>query len=371
VIYFADSFQVAKVPPMPPIKRIARTGLPDKERAVCARLREVRQHLRLTQTEFAVQIGISRERLASYEDARAPVRADVGLRACRQFVVSEKWLATGFMYSESKPVPLTAWEAHFTMDLIREFKPDQFKPRQPFGAAYQAYFSPKYEQLAKALLKRGSHPFPRIVLNHADDLSAIKNAFDFCICTCSRMLGPQDQKRLFFALIISARVLWQELSEQVEPRNESTDFERALSTIESENAQEWFWGYQVVRALNPYWNPQRKRLLLTNVDESVKTAPVKSQLRDLLADLNQLTKESGKKTELAAFLGAPLASVSRWLSGEREPGGEIALLLRRWADDPELHDKQESPGRVSARPRPKAQVSKSGYEKPTQVRKKE
>jgi hypothetical protein len=257
------------------------------------------------------------------------------------------------------------------MDLIREFKPDQFKPRQPFGAAYQAYFSPKYEQLAKALLKRGSHPFPRIVLNHADDLSAIKNAFDFCICTCSRMLGPQDQKRLFFALIISARVLWQELSEQVEPRNESTDFERALSTIESENAQEWFWGYQVVRALNPYWNPQRKRLLLTNVDESVKTAPVKSQLRDLLADLNQLTKESGKKTELAAFLGAPLASVSRWLSGEREPGGEIALLLRRWADDPELHDKQESPGRVSARPRPKAQVSKSGYEKPTQVRKKE
>jgi hypothetical protein len=32
-----------------------------------------------------------------------------------------------------------------------------------------------------------------------------------------------------------------------------------------------------------------------------------------------------------------LASVSRWLSGEREPGGEIALLMLKWV---ELQERQ-------------------------------
>jgi transcriptional regulator with XRE-family HTH domain len=75
--------------------------------------------------------------------------------------------------------------------------------------------------------------------------------------------------------------------------------------------------------------------MLTNTESDAKLPPVKSQLENLLADLNHLTKESGKKTELADFLGAPLASVSRWLSGEREPGGETTLKMLRWVEQQE------------------------------------
>jgi DNA-binding transcriptional regulator YiaG len=75
--------------------------------------------------------------------------------------------------------------------------------------------------------------------------------------------------------------------------------------------------------------------LLTDTESAEKLPPVKSQLKNLLADLNRLTEEQGKKTELAEFLGAPLASVSRWLSGEREPGGETTLKMLRWVEQQE------------------------------------
>lgn len=62
---------------------------------MCARLRDAREFLRLSQEEIASQIGTSRSRLASYEEKRAPIRADLALRLCHQFILGEEWLATG------------------------------------------------------------------------------------------------------------------------------------------------------------------------------------------------------------------------------------------------------------------------------------
>lgn len=82
---------------------------------------------------------------------------------------------------------------------------------------------------------------------------------------------------------------------------------------------------------------------LTEAASSNKTMGVKAQLPSLLERLKEATAESGKKSELAAFLSratksdVPLASVSRWLAGEREPGGEIALQMLRWC---ELQERQ-------------------------------
>jgi DNA-binding transcriptional regulator YiaG len=64
-------------------------------------------------------------------------------------------------------------------------------------------------------------------------------------------------------------------------------------------------------------------------------ADVKKQLPSLLERLNQATTETGKMSALAAYLKAPLASVSRWLSGKREPGGEITLRMLRWVEHEE------------------------------------
>jgi hypothetical protein len=75
-----------------------------------------------------------------------------------------------------------------------------------------------------------------------------------------------------------------------------------------------------------------------------ETAPkhggdVKAQLPELLERLKKATAQPGKKTALAKFLKAPLASVSRWLSGEREPGGEVTLKLLRWCEFQERQTK--------------------------------
>ena len=111
-----------------------------------------------------------------------------------------------------------------------------------------------------------------------------------------------------------------------------------------------------------------ERKLLTEPSIPAILPPVKSQLDNLLAGLNRLTNETGKKTELADYLGAPLASVSRWLSGEREPGGETTLQMLRWVQEQERQP--NTLGSAMNIAKGKTQVSKSSNEKQTQVRKK-
>ncbi len=77
---------------------------------------------------------------------------------------------------------------------------------------------------------------------------------------------------------------------------------------------------------------ENSKIELTDASILSKTLPVKTQLPGLLERLKKATATPGKKTELAGFLKAPLASVSRWLSGEREPGGEVTLQLLHWVE---------------------------------------
>jgi DNA-binding XRE family transcriptional regulator len=66
-----------------------------RERAIGARLKEVREFLHQSQSAFAAEIGIKKVRLASYETGRVPIRWEIALEICHQFLVSEHWLATG------------------------------------------------------------------------------------------------------------------------------------------------------------------------------------------------------------------------------------------------------------------------------------
>ena len=81
------------------------------------------------------------------------------------------------------------------------------------------------------------------------------------------------------------------------------------------------------------FTPENKDL--TDSESADKHSAVKSQLPNLLERLNRATKETGKMSALAVFLKVPLASVSRWLSGKREPGGEITLKLLQWVEQQE------------------------------------
>jgi len=62
---------------------------------VGARIANERKALGLTQSQLAERIGISRGRLASYEDGRGCLRCGIAFNICRNLVLSEQWLATG------------------------------------------------------------------------------------------------------------------------------------------------------------------------------------------------------------------------------------------------------------------------------------
>jgi transcriptional regulator with XRE-family HTH domain len=80
--------------------KLGYSRLPETEEAICLRLREVRQNLKWKQRDFAGELGITRERLASYEYARAPVRYSLAKKLGETFDVNQRWLATGKLPKE-------------------------------------------------------------------------------------------------------------------------------------------------------------------------------------------------------------------------------------------------------------------------------
>jgi len=114
-----------------------------------------------------------------------------------------------------------------------------------------------------------------------------------------------------------------------------------LSAVENATINHWLStaGSTPFRAVWPmlanFIQTKGENLHLTESATPAKSIAVKLQLPSLLERLNRATKESGKMTALADFLGVPLASVSRWLSGKREPGGEITLRLLKWVEQQE------------------------------------
>lgn len=146
--------------------------LPPEEQVICARLRIAREQLGLTQAEAAKQLKITRERLLIYEYGRAPLRCDLALRFCRQFVISEEWLATGLCDSMEQAAAAhglsfgTDWHAlggiffRQSMDLLAEPLTHQVPPGALFTVAWEQFLRARYAELAMEFFYT-----PRIVLS--------------------------------------------------------------------------------------------------------------------------------------------------------------------------------------------------------------
>jgi hypothetical protein len=66
-----------------------------REAEVGRRMQQVREHINWPQPAFAAELDISRDRLASVEYARTPLRYSDGYRMCVVFDISPAWLADG------------------------------------------------------------------------------------------------------------------------------------------------------------------------------------------------------------------------------------------------------------------------------------
>lgn len=180
-------------------------GLDKRRGEVAARLRQAREFLRLTQIDFASQVSISRERLASYEDGRAPLRMDIALRVCRQFFVSEFWLATGAVNEKSlKAKKLSGFDdldARLAMALAVEPIALACPPGVSFADGFDQYLAQEYSSLA-----RDSKGFPRITLLRSDSQEYFINALHCLVAFWKRGLPPENLLSFFVLMAQDAHI---------------------------------------------------------------------------------------------------------------------------------------------------------------------
>jgi transcriptional regulator with XRE-family HTH domain len=358
---------------------VRRKKLPAREIEICNRMRAARELLQLTQDGCAHQIGLNRSTLQNYELCRTPVRFEVALRFCRQLIISEEWLATGrfdLAHEKAKALGFTREGENLTgldevlfrqcVDLMSEPAALHIPTGTLFSRAYDATLQAHYRDLVFAFFF-----FPRICLSDADSpklavnlLTAINERYIILLSNAalSRNLKPPAAWRPYTRFVFEcAHFVFGRMMRPAPALTHGPDYPDWLPyLIANPEARMPFMGEEAQPVQAQQWKSEN--ILLTTSSTSEKLPPVKSQLDNLLATLNRVTKERGKKTALADFLGAPLASVSRWLSGETEPGGETTLRLLEWVQAEEV--KPKSPGSATTPPERKTQLRKSTvYEK--------
>jgi len=84
----------------------------ERERAVCARVKSLREGLQYSQPAFALALGLTVDQLASIEYGRVPLRCAIGQWICQRFDVNQRWLAEGkapkfyYVYYSGSRAPL-------------------------------------------------------------------------------------------------------------------------------------------------------------------------------------------------------------------------------------------------------------------------
>jgi len=286
--------------------------MPAREKAICRRLREFRLWTGLSQAEFSSVVGLNLRAYASYEYERSQLNYVAAWRILTAMhMLNPIWLAEG-AGEMLEGRHFTCWSPEDT----------GLGPRTAFSFVYDT-------QLKRPLLRSP-------VLRLLEPIKGLR-MFTFASDISGRLFSKErfgDFLSGWLAALPDSNVndFLNELfrrAAQVFARYPRDKDQQAIETRRAE-----IYRIEERRRFGSASQNSEKRVL-TGVAVSGKLAPVKSQLKNLLADLNRLTREPGTKTKLADFLSAPLTSVSRWLSGEREPGGETTLKMLRWVQEQE------------------------------------
>jgi hypothetical protein len=112
--------------------------LTEREKLICWRLREFRELTQIPRTKFALGIGITGERMASYETGRARVPYGVARQIVLRFWMSEVWLAEGI------------GESTLILDTGPE-RPEIIPDGMPFSEAYDTFLKRLLDEQSKSL----------------------------------------------------------------------------------------------------------------------------------------------------------------------------------------------------------------------------
>jgi transcriptional regulator with XRE-family HTH domain len=266
------------------------------------RLRWVRQKANLTLDEFGERVGVGRSYISKLENGHRLNVSENFLRAlCFDCFVNRDWILNG----AGEP---------FTWDHLNETANKgyiTFPPKPPENARKAAFF--------EALVPAGMA------------ISASEKIEDLAQFMSHIPFFHEDSRVEFIHILteeLNARISWRN-----EHPNDSSVFTGAISQVGKLAVLSI--RYQAEgRSKIPIVNETRKTDL-TNIVLSDNIQSVKAQLPELQKRLNEATRKRGTKTALAKFMGVKLPTVSRWLSGEKEPGGETTLRLLHWVEQQE------------------------------------
>ena len=280
----------------------------DRERMICASVVKFRKKIGWSQKDFAAVLGVSLNQWASVEYGRTPLRYDVAWKMRILFKVSLEWLSVGefgpdSVFNDELPPPDSTGLPESALLSEVSDKVNGSVPEFNYAAK-----RPKEIKLDK---KEMAHrAFVSFGLREQIDvwIAKVPDGYtgDFCdkfFELAKKYLGalPKEPDALVNARLDA--LMWEEMRRELRQR---------------------------LRGGTPLQKSD-----LTESEMSIKTDDVKSLLPKLLERLKKASSEPGKKSELAKYLGVPLASVSRWLSGDREPGGEITLKMFHWVEQQE------------------------------------
>lgn len=289
--------------------------MPESERQICQRLLDFRRSIKLSREALAEELGVTASKLKSYEYGRVPLPYLFAAKLCRTFGINPVWLVEGkeLMRVENE-------------DLLNPKIESEIRSRTLFSFAYNAFIKPhlsegeggKFQKSVRKIEPQLANA--GLVINFPRSVGTIDA--DTLIAMLAKTFSPFVSKlppTLRFSLfrdLVNASKEFEKLHLE-----EIMAFEKAHKPAVSQD-----------ETLKLQSLPKKD---LTYVSESVKHDDVQAQLPKFIERLKMATRERGQKTTLAKYLGVPLASVSQWLSGEREPGGETTLRMLHWVEQQE------------------------------------
>lgn len=275
------------------------------ERAICGRLKSFREKIGWNRSSFAARIGITHARLASIELAWTPLNYEVAWKIKEVFGLSLMWLLDGHYPPNERDIG--RWPAPETLknprELLSEVEKKMWARIDPDAELKlfnknkkEDIFNPGSTSLAMSLKEDIVDWMARIPEDKAFEFyqKLLKFAEDY--------LDGCPAKSEIKIAIRERALRWDEMRDEINKR----------------------LGQRMAR-----------KLAVDKVGVSANIEGVKHTLPNLLDRLKKATQEHGKKSELASFLGVELVSVSKWLSGAREPGGETTLKMLTWVEQQE------------------------------------
>ena len=336
---------------IPAVPRLKKPSNPDVERKIAARFVELRNFWEMSLSEFAKEIGLTRDQVSNIERARSPLRYVNAVRALGADGRSKPgWPSLHpfnplWLFGEDSPTQLS-WPM---------LLPDPVT----IGESITLRFS-DFVVGNLALLQVFASDTPHKARLPESWLAAVCQHWTGRHLKASREFD--DALTIFDILGPSALAL----------APASPPARRILQVIEKTSLGLGWLGAETDRVAqeNPILQKESSKQVLTAISANANLSAVQSPLTQLLERLNQATAAKGAKAKLAEYLKAPRPCVSDWLSGKREPSGETTLRLLQWVEREE-RQQTKGPGSAITRPEPRTQSKASNEKKPPSGRKKD